>query len=116
MEYTQEGRPIRLDTPLGKDVLLLEEFTGVEAVSRQFSFQLRAVSTNGSLPLDDLLQKPAGITLVQANGDCRFIHGIISRATQLERSKQLTTYHIEMVPWTWFLSLTTDCRIFSTED
>jgi hypothetical protein len=25
MDYSQEGRPIRLDTPLGEDVLLLEE-------------------------------------------------------------------------------------------
>ena len=57
MEYSQIGRPIRVDTPLGDDVLLLEEFTGAEAVSQQFSFHLRAVSTNGSIALPDLLQR-----------------------------------------------------------
>ena len=111
--YTQAGRPIKLDTPLGEDVLLLEEFTGAEAVSQQFSFHLRAVSTRGALALEsDLLQKPVVITLVQAGGEARYIHGIVSRAVQLERTQGLTTYHLEIVPWTWFLSLATDCRIF----
>jgi len=112
MDYTQDGRPIRLDTPLGTDVLLLEEFTGFEAVSQQFSFQLRAVSTDGALALEDLLQKPVVVTLAQAQGGGRCIHGIVNRAVRLERMKGLTTYHLELVPWTWFLSLSTDCRIF----
>lgn len=112
-DYTQTGRPIRLDTPLGEDVLLLEEFTGAEGVSQQFSFHLRAVSTNGALPLGEgLLQKPVVVTLALPGGESRFIHGIVSRAVQLERSKGLTTYHLEIVPWSWFLSLVTDCRIF----
>ena len=111
--YTQDGRPIRLDTPLGDDVLLLEEFSGVETVSQQYSFHLRAVSTSGSLGLEnELLQKPVVVSLAQASGESRYFHGIVSRAVQLERSKGLTTYHIEMVPWSWFLSLVTDCRIF----
>ena len=112
MDYSQEGRPIRLDTPLGEGVLLLEEFTGAEAVSQQFSFHLRTVSTNGSLALDDLLQKPVTVTLQLVSQQPRYIHGIVSRAVALERSKGLTTYHLEIVPWSWFLGLITDCRIF----
>jgi type VI secretion system secreted protein VgrG len=112
MEYTQAGRPIRLDTPLGEDVLLLEQFSGAEAVSQQFSFQLRAVSTSAALSLDDLLQRPVLVTLELVSGGRRFIHGIVNRAIQMERAQGLTTYHLETVPWTWFLSLITDCRIF----
>jgi len=112
MDYSQEDRPIRLDTPLGEDVLLLEEFTGAEAVSQQFSFHLRAVSTNGSLDLDGLLQKPVLVTLRLVSDDPRYIHGIVNRAVALERSKGLTTYHLEIVPWSWFLGLIADCRIF----
>jgi type VI secretion system secreted protein VgrG len=115
MDYTQAGRPIRVDTPLGADVLLLEEFTGAEAVSQQFSFHLRAVSTDGSLPLEDLLQRPVVVTILQPDGNSRFIHAIVSRAVRLERDKGLTTYHLEVVPWTWFLSLITDCRIFENK-
>jgi type VI secretion system secreted protein VgrG len=112
MDYTQSGRPIRLDTPLGTDVLLLEEFTGAETVSQQFSYHLRAVSTDGALDLTGILQQPVVVTLLQPDGDARFIHGIVSRAMHLDRNKGLTTYHLEIVPWMWFLSLITDCRIF----
>lgn len=115
MDYTQDGRPIRLDTPLGTDVLLLEEFTGAEGVSQQFSYHLRAVSTDGAIDLTGILQKPVVVSLLQPEGDARFIHGIVSRAVRLERDKGLTTYHLEIVPWTWFLSLITDCRIFENK-
>jgi type VI secretion system secreted protein VgrG len=110
--YSQENRPIRLDTPLGEDVLLLEKFAGFEGISQQYVFQLDAVSTEASLSLDDLLQKPVVVSLRMVDDDARFFHGIVSRAMQLERAHGLTSYRLEIVPWTWFLSLTTDCRIF----
>ena len=40
MPYTQENRLIAIDTPLGKDVLLLAGFNGTEGLSRLFSFEL----------------------------------------------------------------------------
>ena len=67
MAYSQADRPIRLDTPLGPDVLLLESFHGAEAVSQPFRFSLRAVSASPSLSLDDLLQKPVAVSLIVPN-------------------------------------------------
>jgi type VI secretion system secreted protein VgrG len=115
MEYTQDERPIRVDTPLGEDVLLLEQFAGWEALSQQFHFDLQAVSTNASLSLDDILQRPVLVTLSLVSGADRYIHGIVNRADQLERGKGLTTYRLGIVPWTWFLTLLTDCRIFENQ-
>ena len=40
MPYSQQERLIALTTPLGEDALLLASFSGHEAVSRLFSFQL----------------------------------------------------------------------------
>src|SRR4051794_29581929 len=110
--YSQADRPIRLDTPLGEDVLLLEQFAGVEGISQQYSFQLDAVSTEPALDLEGLLQKPVVASLRMVDDQPRFFHGIVSRAMQMERSQGLTSYRLEIVPWTWFLSLITDCRIF----
>jgi type VI secretion system secreted protein VgrG len=52
------------------------------------------------------------VTLELNEGDERPMHGMISRFTQLGRRDGLTSYRAEMVPWLWFLSLTSDCRIF----
>ena len=38
MDYKQEERFIKIKTPLGDDVLLLQSFAGTEAISRPFAF------------------------------------------------------------------------------
>jgi len=44
MAYTQDNRLIAIDTPLGKDVLLLAGFSGEDCISRLFSFELEMIS------------------------------------------------------------------------
>ena len=52
MAVTQAGRLISVTTPLGEDELLLEEFSGQEAISSLFQFTLAMLSGNpGSWPL-----------------------------------------------------------------
>ncbi|MFW6206633.1 MAG: type VI secretion system Vgr family protein, partial [Gemmatimonadota bacterium] len=45
-------------------------------------------------------------------GEDRLVHGRVRRFVQMGRSEELTSYRAEIVPWSWFLSLTRDCRIF----
>ena len=42
--YTQAGRPISVTTPLGQDVLLLEAFSGTEAISSLFRYRLNLLA------------------------------------------------------------------------
>jgi len=42
--YTQQNRLLSLDTPLGKDVLLLQDLTGHEGISRLFSYDLNLLA------------------------------------------------------------------------
>jgi type VI secretion system secreted protein VgrG len=119
MAYTQDKRPLRVKTPLGKDVLLLERFSGEEGVSTPFHFVLETLSENGAIEPDDLLRRPLTVEIEIPGGGKRFVHGIANRLSQLGRRAGLTAYRIEVVPWLWFLSLTNDCRIFqnlSVED
>ena len=110
--YTQAGRPVRARTALGPDVLLLQTFSGVEAVSRPFQFTLELLSERSHIDPEELLRKPAVIAVDLPDGGERFFHGIISRFVQLDRKEGLTSYRAEVVPWLWFLSLSQDCRIF----
>ena len=43
-EFTQDNRLIQVITPLGKDELLLRSFSGQEAVSKPFHFDLQTVA------------------------------------------------------------------------
>lgn len=110
--YSQKDRPLRVDTPLGEDKLLLVSFSGTEAISKPFSFQLQMMSEDGAVDAGALLRKPASVAIRLANGEERVIHGIINRFAQKGSADRLTFYHAELVPALWFLSLKHDCRIF----
>ncbi len=57
-EYTQAHRPIRVDTELGPDVLLLTGFRGVEGVAQPFRFSLDLVSTDAAIAAESLHRRP----------------------------------------------------------
>ncbi len=112
MNYTQETRLIKIKTPLGKDTLLLQGFNGEEAISHLFNFKLDLLSLNPKIDYSAILSQNVTITVELNDGSQRFFNGFISRFTQGGSNQELTHYTAEMVPWTWFLTLNANCRIF----
>jgi len=116
MPATQINRPFRVKTSLGDDALLLDSFVGIERVSEPFRFILRVLSTDVTVDMESLLTKPAVLSLQLDEDKERHIHGNISRMKLLEfGSDGMAAYEIEMVPWLWFLTLFSDCRIFQNK-
>src|ERR1051326_6390144 len=112
MAYTQTNRRIAISTPLGDGVLLLRGFTGSEAISQPFQFELDLLSENDSIKFQDVVGKNVTLRLFDANGGERHWNGFITRFSQGSRSDRLTEYHARMEPWLWFLTRKADCRIF----
>ncbi|HKP48459.1 MAG TPA: type VI secretion system tip protein TssI/VgrG [Gemmatimonadales bacterium] len=110
--YSQANRPMKVDTALGPDVLLLEGFSGMEGVSTPFGYTMDLLSENAAIAPPDVLRKPAWLTIKTPDGGERIVHGLIRSFTQLGQSDGLTSYRSELVPWLWFLSLSSDCKIF----
>ena len=110
--YSQTARGMKVDTALGEDELLLTGFAGSEGISSLFSYRIDLLSERNSIPAVDILRTPICVTVKTADGTDRFIHGVVRRFTQLGRSEGLTAYRAELVPWFWFLSLSSDCKIF----
>ena len=113
--YTQEGGLFKIDTPLGKDVLLLRGFKGTESISRLFRFELDLLSDNSSISFPDIIGKNVTISLKQPDESYRYINGVISRFAQHATEEQFTSYSAEMVPWLWLLTRNADCRIFKSK-
>lgn len=112
MPYTQDNRLLAIDTPLGEDVLLLQGFTGQEGMSRLFSFDVDLLSEESSIPFKQIVGQKVTLTITLADGDKRYINGFVSRFAQCGSDARFTYYRAEVVPWLWFLTRTTDCRIF----
>lgn len=112
MALTQDGRLLAINTPLGKDVLLLQTLEGTEEISGLFRFNLVLLSEKSQIAFTDLVGKPVSITIALNGNQKRYIHGHVSRFAQGDFDQGVTHYFAEVVPWLWFLTKTTDCRIF----
>ena len=115
--YSQEHRLLAIDTPLGKDVLLLQELTGHEGISRLFEYELNLLAyDNNSISFTDIVGQKVTITVHLPDGTPRYINGYVSRFTQGATDERVFThYHAQVVPWLWFLTRQADCRIFQNE-
>jgi len=112
--FSQDHRLMAVETPLGKDVLLLQELTGYEAISHLFSYELDLLAhEHSSVAFKDIVGKKVSISLQLSDGKPRYINGYVSRFTQGETDARFFThYHAQVVPWLWFLTRQADCRIF----
>jgi type VI secretion system secreted protein VgrG len=110
--YSQAQRLIAIETPLGEDVLLLQSFTGHESLSQLFHFQLELLSEDPSLAAAHMLGQRVTVLIDLADGRKRYMNGVVNRFGQRGRDTRFTHYQAEVVPWLWFLTRRTDCRIF----
>ncbi|QXI15282.1 type VI secretion system Vgr family protein [Pseudomonas hamedanensis] len=85
------------------------EFTGKEAISQPFRFELELVSERPDLDLESLLHGQAFLSL-DARGSG--IHGQIYQVGQGDSGKRLTRYHLSLVPRLTYLGHRINQRIF----
>jgi type VI secretion system secreted protein VgrG len=113
MATTQANRTVQITTPLGTDALLVVQFSTIERVSHLFEYDLQLLSENDDLDADKLLgqQVTVKFSLPDDAGD-RFFNGFVTEFSQVGFDDRHHSYHAIVRPWFWFLSRTSDCRIF----
>ena len=118
-KYSQADRPMAVSTPLGPDVLLLQQFSGSEFLSRLFRFQLELLAESSTdIAFDQILGQSVTVTLQMPDGSPRYINGIVNRFSQGQQvpspmgSAFFTRYQAEIVPQLWLLTRKAQSRIF----
>jgi len=120
MGITQDNRQLKITTPLGKDVLLVDEFSGAEEVSRPFQFEIAlladvAAGNHKKVDPSKLLGQPVTLEIVFASGKSRFINGIVRRFRVGPLDEAFARYRMEIVPRLALMDMTSDCRIFQDQ-
>jgi type VI secretion system secreted protein VgrG len=110
--YSQSERPIGVETPLGKDALLLTRFKGVEEISRLFRYELEFLSQKSDHSAQKIVGQPITFWVEFPNKEKRYFNGIVQRFSYAGTGDRLSIYRATVVPWFWFLSRTSDCKIF----
>ena len=115
MPYTQSGRRLKVTTPLGPDVLILNGFSGHEAISRPFLFQLECVAENDKakqVVFDALLGQKITVEIALPGGAPRYLNGTCLKVAEGARDATFTRFTLDLVPEPFLLSRRTQSRIF----
>ena len=95
------------------DKLLLRTFSGTEGLSRLFRFDLELLSTaDKHVEAKEVIGRKVVVRVAEKTKGHRYFIGLINRFSWTGKDIDFHHYHAEMVPWTWQLTLTSDCRIF----
>jgi type VI secretion system secreted protein VgrG len=115
--YLEENRFLYINSSLGADELLLESFTGEEAISHLFWFQLELWSENAGIKFEDILGQGISFGVIGPSGcEPRHINGIVTSFTQLPGTFRLSRYRATVAPKIWVLTRTQNLRIFQDKD
>jgi type VI secretion system secreted protein VgrG len=114
--YSQASRAMTVTTPLGPDVLLLVGFSGHEAISQLFSFELDlAAEDQTKVVFDNLLGRKVTVNLTVPGGQKRYFNGICTSLSQGMRGIDHTSFQMEVSPHLWLLTRRSRSRIFQNQ-
>jgi type VI secretion system secreted protein VgrG len=112
MALKQQSRLLSLTTPLGDNKLVLTSLSGHEEISRLFRFQLEMIADDSDIQPAKIVGKEVGFSVELLGGEKRPFHGVVSHFVAGDEQDGRRNYRAEVVPWLWFLTKTSDCRIF----
>ena len=119
MGTKQDNRLIKINSPLGEDMILVEAMSVSEGMSKLYSIELDLVHaeeeegyTPVTVPPANILGKPVAISVKQSDGVERFFHGIVSYFQQGIRHSRFTFYKAVIVPQVWMLTQRRQTKIY----
>ncbi|MFM0597652.1 type VI secretion system Vgr family protein [Paraburkholderia dilworthii] len=108
----QSDRLLKLDSPLGSNVLLPRRIVGHSRIGRHFEFTADAVSTSDTIELKKLIAQPVTLWVQQTDRSYLPHHGYVHTARRLGSDSGLTSYQIGYASWMHFLRFRKDARIW----
>lgn len=108
----QQDRLLKLDTPLGNNVLLPQRAVGSSRIGRHFEFTLDVLSTSGNLKLKTLIGQAVTLWIQQADKSYLPRHAYVYSVRRLGSEGGLTSYQLRLASWMNFLKFRRDQRIW----
>jgi type VI secretion system secreted protein VgrG len=104
--------PFTLTTPLPEADLRFDAMQHSAGVSMLEDTRLFLLSDRSDIAPDDLLGQTVDVQLALRGGDVRHVCGHVTRFGQGRHQGRYFGYLAEVRPWLWFLTRSSDCRIF----
>ncbi len=108
----QADRRAEFTSPLGKDVLVLTDFSGSEGLGELFEYHIEALSDKENIDFDPAIGQGCMVKLKTDDGKTRIYHGVMTEAQWIGWRDEFCRYRAVLRPWLWLLGHKADCRIF----
>ena len=117
MDYTEDRIYLYVTTPLDGKArkFFLEEIDGEEGISGLFHYRLKLTSGDNRVDFTQIVGQKVTVTIMQYSGTERHINGTVSRFIQGGFDGKHTIYYMEIRPWLWQLTLTSNSKIFQNQ-
>ncbi|MEZ5352923.1 MAG: type VI secretion system tip protein TssI/VgrG [Bryobacteraceae bacterium] len=115
MSFTQANRLLAIETPLGEDILLIENFTCSERISGLFQIQANCaveLANLAKMKAERLIGAPVNIRIRVRGTKERLWNGIVRRVAHTSKDATFGYFTLDIVPKIWRLAHQTDCRIY----
>jgi type VI secretion system secreted protein VgrG len=113
---SQDARLLRMDFPRGDGpqhtILLVNTLTAREEISRDFRFDVEALSDDARIPLKAMMGKMVTISLVRNDGSLRYFNGYVAEFRFAGTDGGFARYHMVLAPWLAFARLRKNCAAF----
>jgi type VI secretion system secreted protein VgrG len=107
-----DGTLMTMTSPVAGVTLQPVRLRATEGISELFEFEVEMVSSTSPIKPDDMLYKPACVTLAPKVGSPRYFHGIVREFRAGEKWQGAYGYRAVLVPRLFFAGQTEDCRMF----
>lgn len=108
----QKDRVLKLDTPLGEDVLLPLRVVGQSRIGRNYGFKVDTVSVASQIELKQLIAQPVTLRMRQTDRSYLPYHGYVHTASRLGADGSTVYTQLEFSSWLHFLKFRKDARIW----
>lgn len=120
------NRLVNISTPLGEDSAVLMEMVGHEALGQMSSYRLMLAAKRGKVKASELLGKNVTVGLEMPGGQAlRYFNGYVTQFADAGFSPasgfadggdgNAHKYVLVMHPWLWFLTRSSNCRVFQNK-
>ena len=102
----------QLSTDLGKDVLVLQRFDGVDHLNQLSEYTVDCLAVTADIDFDSLIGTHATVTLKTHDGEDRPFDGIVTEARWMGPGENGHRYRLVLRPWFFLATLRRNQRIF----
>lgn len=92
--------------------LILRSFEGEDRLGRLFEYRLDLLSESMDVKFDKIVGEKVTISIDNQEGTRRFFNGYVTEFAFSGSEGRFGRFSATLRPWLWFLSRTSDCRIF----